>query len=574
MGTNNKIFFNKPALNWEEALPIGNGKLGGMVYGDPYTELIQLNEDSVWYGGPIDRNNKSALENLPKIRELIFNGKINEAQNLCALALSGTPEEQRHYEPMGNLYLLFEGADERITEYQRTLDIENAVSEVKFKMDDVEYKRQVIASHPEGVIAINITTEKIGGISFHTQLTRGNPTWDFTPYQKQIFRHPNYNAYIDSCQSIDNNSVLMSAQCGGKGAVELFCGVSVVAKGGTVETIGNSIVVKNANNATILLACETTFREKNPKAIVINRLKKLENKNWVDLYNEHVKDYKNLYDRLKFELFEDNCKTANLPTPERLEAFKSHSMDNKLIELFFNFGRYLLISSSRPNSLPANLQGIWNKDLVPVWGSKYTININTQMNYWLAETTNLSECHLPLIDHIERMRANGRKTAKIMYNARGFMAHHNTDLWGDTAPQDVCLSSTYWVMGAAWLCLHIWEHYNFTQDIEFLKNHYETMLEAAEFIIDYLVEDEDYLVTCPTISPENEYRLTNGEVGVVCKGAAMDNQIINELFNACIKSAEILNKRSEFITELEEVLKRIAPINEYVIIGLTYKSLM
>ncbi len=561
MSTNSKILFNKPAEDWNEALPVGNGRLGGMVYGNPFTELIQLNEDSVWYGGPMDRNNKSALENLPKIRELIFAGKIQEAQDLCAFALSGTPEEQRHYEPMGNLYLLFEGGEEKITEYQRSLNIEEAVAEVEFKKDGIKYKRETIASYPDGVIAIRITSEEIGKISFHTQLSRGNTTWDFTPYQKQIYRHPNYNAFVDRCEAIDDKTVIMSAQCGGKGAVELFSVVRVIAEGGEVSTVGNSIIVKNANSATVLLACDTTYREQNPEKVVLDRIEKLSTKSWSELYKTHVNDYKNLYYNVKLELSEDDCETATLSTPERLEAFKTNGNDNKLIELFFNFGRYLLISSSRPNSLPANLQGIWNKEQTPPWGSKYTININAQMNYWLAETTNLSECHLPLIDHIEKMRENGRKTAKVMYDAKGFMAHHNTDIWGDTAPQDVCLSSTYWVMGAAWLCLHIWEHFSFTQDIDFLKNNYGTMLEATEFILDYLVEDGDYLVTCPTISPENEYKLPNGEVGVVCKGAAMDNQIINELFNACIKGADILDQRNDYIVKLEESLKKIAPIN-------------
>lgn len=555
------VYFTQPAKNWDEALPVGNGRLGGMIFGKVHTELIQLNEDSVWYGGPVDRNNKSALANLPKIRKLIFEGRIREAQDLCAFALSGTPEEQRHYEPMGNLYLLFEGGDEKISEYERSLDIDNAIASVDFKLDGVQYHRQIITSYPDKVMAIRLTCEKGKSISFHTQISRGNPTWDYTPYQKQVYRHPNYNVFVDRCEEVSENLVLMTAQCGGKGAIELFCGVTVVAEGGEVSTIGNSIIVKNADSATVYLSCSTTFREKDPERVVVEHLKKVSQISWDELLKRHTEDYKSLYNRVKLNLWDDMSESGTLPTNNRLEAFKSHSKDNKLIELFFNFGRYLLISSSRPDSLPANLQGIWNMDQNPPWGSKYTININAQMNYWPAEVCNLSECHLPLIDHIERMKENGRKTARIMYGCKGFMAHHNTDIWGDTAPQDVCLSSSYWVMGAAWLCLHIWEHYCFTLDEEFLKERFPTMLEAAEFIIDYLVEDCEYLVTCPTLSPENEYILPNGEKGVVCKGAAMDNQIIRELFNACIKASKILGNESDIIKQMEATLTKVAPIS-------------
>lgn len=561
MNSNSTIFFNKPAKDWNEALPVGNGRLGGMVFGNPYTELIQLNEDSVWYGGPVDRNNRSALENLPKIRQLIFDGKIQEAQDLCAFALSGTPEEQRHYEPLGNLYLLFDGDEAEITDYRRSLNLEDAAAEVCFTKAEITYRREVIASYPDGVMAVRLTADCPGQLSFHAQITRGNPTWDYTPYRKQTFRHPNYNSYVDRCEAIGGDTLFLTAQCGGKGAVELFCAVTAVAEGGELSTIGNNIVVNHADGVILLLTADTTFREADPSKTVLDRLVKAKAMTWEELYRRHLEDYHSLYNRVKLELAEDFCRNAGLPAPERLEAFRANGQDNRLIELMFNYGRYLLIASSRPDSLPANLQGIWNMDMTPIWGSKFTININAQMNYWPAETCNLSECHLPLIDHIERMRENGRKTAKGMYNCGGFMAHHNTDIWGDTAPQDVCLSASYWVMGAAWLCLHIWEHYRFTLDTEFLRERYGTMAEAAAFLLDYLVEDGEWLVTCPTLSPENEYRLPNGEKGVICKGASMDNQIIRELFTACIQAADILEMRDSFTSRLEETLTRIAPVS-------------
>lgn len=561
MRWNHTICFDQPASNWEEALPVGNGRLGGMVYGTPYTELIQLNEDSVWNGGPMDRNNPSALEHLSEIRRLIFEGRIQEAMDLSYFAMVGTPQEMRHYEPLGNLYLLFEGGNDEITGYHRTLDLQTATVTVEFDRNGVHYRRETITSYPDGVMAIHLTADKPGSISFHTQLGRGEPAWCLWPYQPNSWRRPDYSKYADESRAISNDTTIMKAQCGGKGAVELCCGVKVIPQGGMVETMGDCVIVKNADRATVLLAADTTFREEDPQRSAVDRLDKAAELSWEELHQRHVTDYRTLYDRVSLILPEDCCTSAEAPTPQRLEAFREHQQDNSLVALLFNFGRYLLIACSRPGSLPANLQGIWNKDYIPAWGSKYTININTEMNYWPAESCNLSECHLPLIDHIERMRENGRRTAQVMYGCGGFMAHHNTDIWGDTAPQDAYMSATIWPIGAAWLCLHIWEHYLFTGDRDFLQKKLPAMLEAAEFLADYLVEDGKYLVTCPTLSPENTYRLPNGQEGVVCKGASMDNQIIRELFTACIKASDILGQRDSFTARLEQILARIAPIS-------------
>lgn len=560
MNTSNTIWFDRPAQDWNEALPVGNGRLGGMVYGTPYTELIQLNEDSVWHGGPMDRNNPSALEKLPEIRRLIFEGRIREAQELCALALCGVPEEQRHYEPLGNLYLLFDGGKDEITDYRRSLDLEAGSADVSFLRCGVRYARKTIVSYPDGVMAIRLTADRPGSLSFQPVLARGGITWDLSPYQTQEYRHPGYSQFVDRCWIAEKNTVCISARCGGEGAVSLCCGVTVSVQGGTVEAIGSSLIIRDADSATVLLAADTTFREREPEKTVLQRLAKAAALSWEQLYERHLADYGALFGRVRLTLAKDSCAAAGLPTPQRLEAFREHGQDHGLVELLFNFGRYLLIASSRPGSLPANLQGLWNKEYNPPWGSKYTININAEMNYWPAESCHLSECHLPLIEHIERMRENGRRTARVMYGCGGFMAHHNTDIWADTAPQDVCLSSTHWMMGAVWLCLHIWEHYRFTMDEAFLRTHFDTMLEAAAFVVDYLVEDGDYLVTCPTSSPENTYRLPNGEEGVVCKGAAMDNQLIRELFTACLAAADLLGRRSEETRRLEETLARIAPI--------------
>lgn len=535
-----KIEFSKPAARWEEALPIGNGKMGGMVYGTVATERIQLNEDSVWYGGKQDRINPSAYEKLPEIRELIMAGKITEAQELCAFALSGTPDQQRHYEPLGNLYIEFSGKNYEwgsdIKNYHRELDISRALTTTEYEKDGVKFRREIIASYPRNAIIIHLTADKEGMISLNPQLSRGCEPWDLSPYQTQGLRRTNYTGFCDSICALDNNIQIMEAAAGGIDGIRMASAVKIINKGGSIQRIGSSLLVENADEVLLIVTADTTFRTEDPQKSVVERLNSITD-DWETLYSEHEKDYKNLFDRVKLEI-------------EGQED----------IVRFFGFGRYLLIASSRPGSLPANLQGIWNKDFNPAWGSKYTININTEMNYWPAMVCNLAECQEPLIELIERMRPSGREAAEKMYGCRGFMAHHNTDIWCDCAPQDVCLSSTYWVMGAAWLCLHIWEQYQFTLDEDFLREHIDTMCEAARFIADYLIEDGDYLVTCPTLSPENEYILPSGESGFVCKGATMDNMIIRELFNACIEALNVLSEGENFACELKNILNRIAPI--------------
>jgi alpha-L-fucosidase 2 len=327
---------------------------------------------------------------------------------------------------------------------------------------------------------------------------------------------------------------------GGKGGISLAAGVKVIPFGGSTELIGNTTLVKCAEEALILICADTTFREEDPVHSVLERLERVSARSWNELLTEHTKDYRELFDRVTL----------------RIEG-----QDD--IVRFFQFGRYLLIASSRPGSLPANLQGIWNEDFAPPWGSKYTININTQMNYWPALVTNLTECTEPLLTHLKRIAVTGAETARRMYGCGGFMAHHNTDIWADTAPQDVCISASYWVMGGAWLSLHIWEQYLFIQDAEFLKENYPIMREAAVFVMDYLVEDGEHLVTCPTLSPENTYILPNGEKGVICKGASMDNQIMTELLTACIKAEEILAIGDDggIGKRAAEVLARLAPIS-------------
>ncbi|MBW9152286.1 glycosyl hydrolase family 95 catalytic domain-containing protein [Clostridium estertheticum] len=540
-----KLWYDKPAdlKNWNEALPIGNGRLGGMVFGSVVKEHIQLNEETIWYGGAVDRNNADAAKYLPKIRQLLFDGKLKEAEKLASLALVGTPDQQRHYESLGDLYIEFYGQDKATTYYKRELNLNTAVAKVQYVIDEVTYTREIFSTAVDQVLVVRLTADKPNSISLKVTINRIE--------------------YVDNRVALNNNGILMRGTCGGEGGLKYRILLKGVAEGGSIYNIGDNLLVDNSNTVTLFITANTNFRLKDPENACIECIDLASEKTYDLLLNEHKKDYQRLFNRVKFKLYnkeiEDKC--GAIPTDERLISLKEGKVDLGLISLYFQFGRYLLISCSRPGNLPANLQGIWNKDWLSAWGSKYTININTQMNYWPAETCNLSECHSPLFDHIERIRENGRHTAKVMYGCKGFMAHHNTDIWADTAPQDIYMPATIWPMGAAWLCLHLWEHYQFTYDKGFLTKAYETLKEAAEFFVDYLIEDSNgKLVTCPSVSPENTYILPNGERGTLCIGPSMDSQIIFALFTACIKATHILNIDSEFANTLEDILKRIPKI--------------
>lgn len=533
------IWFDKEAEEWNEALPIGNGRLGAMVYGKTSIEQIQLNEESVWYGGPRDRNNLDALGNIAEIRELLQNGRPMEAEKLARMALSGIPETQRHYMGLGDLFLYFDHRE--VKDYRRELDLEKGIVSVEYSCHGVKFHREIFSSYPSNLIVIRLTASQSASISFSARLTRDD------------------SRLMEEVRAIRGNSITMRGNCGGEDGSNFRVVLSVNSKGGSLQTIGENLLVNDADEVTLFLAADTTFHHSDPEFACIRAIDNVKHIEYDLLKSIHIKDYSELYSRVSLKLFEESSgQNEQLPTDQRLKRLKEGYEDNGLIALYFQFGRYLLISSSRPGSLPANLQGIWNNSMRPPWDSKFTININTEMNYWLAETCNLSECHEPLFELIERMREPGRRTAKVMYGCKGFVAHHNTDIWADTAPQDIYPPATYWPMGAAWLCLHLWEHYQFSGDVIFLKKSYETIKESVQFFLDFLIETkEGYLVTSPSSSPENTYILPNGEYGTLCMGPSMDNQILFALFNCCIKASEILAIDDEFREEVSQVLQRI-----------------
>ena len=527
------ISFESPAKDWNEALPVGNGRTGAMVYGGVYTDILQLNNDSIWYGNPKDRLNPDAKSNLPKLRKLIKEGRLSEAEDLCALALSGIPDTMSHYEPLGNLYILHDiDPDLKVTSYQRELDLKNAICTTKFTAGDTTYVREVYASYPDSVTVYKVSSDKKGKVSLRTSLSRGNITWDTRSFREQIYRNPGYNSRVGTCRNEGKDMTLMTGDTG----VGFACCIKVVNKGGTLRSIGNTLLAEDADEVTIYISSDTSFYSedfvKSTKDIILNASRKALD----TLRAEHIKDHRALYDRVELELPKDQEDVVRL----------------------FNFGRYLMIAGSREGSQPLNLQGIWNKDFDPMWGSKYTININAQMNYWPAEICNLSECHMPLFDLIERMKPQGMRAAKEMYGCDGFTAHHNTDIYGDCAPQDTCLSSTYWVMGAAWLCLHIWEHYLYTGDIEFLREHFDTIEQAALFLLDFTGDGKEEVY--PSISPENEYVGPDGKPHTICKGAKMDDQIMYELFNAFISASEVTGSDDDVVRRAKAAVGRLIPV--------------
>ena len=541
-----KLWYQKPAECWSEALPVGNGRYGGMVFGNPQEEVIQINEDSIWSGKKLDRINPDAPKKLKEIRNLIRAGKIEEAQELTLYALSGVPNSQRSYQTAGECYIHMHNIDD-ITHYYRDLDLEEGIANVQFVSDGITYQREVIASAPAGCMAIHMMTKERAPFSFDCHLGRKH---NFT----------------DEILSEDGKMVRFLVD-GGKEGISFCTNLSVdvqpewMTKGGSVEIIGEFLVVKNVTECVLYLDTETSFRYSDYIVAARERCLLAESLGWERFRKQHIEDYQRLYRRMQLHYGQSDIKMEEIPTDVRLKQVQNGMTDMGLLELYFQYGRYLLISSSREGSLPANLQGIWNDSLTPPWESKYTVNINTEMNYWMAETANLSECHLPLFEHLQRICENGKETARRMYGCNGSVCHHNTDIYADTAPQDHCITSAFWVMGEAWLATHIWEHYLFTKDKKFLSENFYVLEQSVLFFYDFLIEGKNgTLVTSPSLSPENTYQMEDGTLGVLCESPTMDTEILLELFHSYIGACQVLGKSKEEISKAEAVKKRFPPL--------------
>lgn len=530
-----KLWYTSPTGDWNEALPIGNGRLGAMIFGGVGEEHLQVNEDSVWYGGPMNRNNPDAKKNLPKIREYIMNGQIPEAEELMVNALSGTPQGQRPYQTLGDIHLYFSGFTGEVTDYRRELELADAVHTVTFRANGYAHRREIFATAADDVIVMHFETEDPAGMNL-TPLLMRHKFYDYT------------GKYAD-------DTIMLGAKLGGDG-LDLNMMLRGRIVGGSMEVIGERLVIRGAKEITLFFSAGTTFRYWNLKESVWQKLEDAMQHSYAELKQRQTADYKSLFDRVKLDLHGDAA-FDEIPTNERLKNIRREDLG--LTELYFNFGRYLTIACSRPGTLPSTLQGLWNKEMLGPWDCKYTININTEMNYWIAENCNLSECHTPLFDHLKRMLPNGRETARKMYGCRGFVAHHNTDIWGDTAVQDLWVPGSYWVMGAAWLCTHLWTHYEYTKDTGFLREYYPIMREAALFFLDFLIEHDGYLKTCPSVSPENTYILPSGVRGANGMGVTMDNQILRDLFTQCIDAAKILDIEDELTEQFAAACSKLVP---------------
>ena len=532
-----RLWYSKPAEKWTEALPLGNGRLGAMVFGGVATERIQLNEESLWCGGPRDCNNPKALENLPRVRQLLFEGKPKEAMELANETMMGEPRTIKPYQTLGDLFLEFEHGDSA-PGISRELNIQTGVAHTLCRIGDTIFQRRIYVSNSAQVLVVHLHCVPEGALSFRVRLTRQR----------------------EAQTTASTNELWMTGQLDGGAGMKFCAGLCVSECDGQVHEEMDLLTVKHASKVTLILDAATNYRERDPRATVAARLLAARAKSESELLDAHGIEHSKLFDRVILQLSDcagAEARTTELPTDERLERVKRGEEDRGLIELYFQYGRYLLMASSRPGTLPANLQGLWNDLYDPPWNSDFHLNINLQMNYWHAETCNLAECHRPLFEFLESLRHPGRRTAKIHYGCRGFVAHHLTDLWGFTAPADGAWWGL-WPMGAAWLCRHLWEHWEFSRSTQFLARTYPVMKEAAEFFVDYLVEDpKGRLVTGPSMSPENSYRLPDGSTGVLCMGPTMDTSIVEELFQHCIDATAILNVDAEFAATLTAMKARL-----------------
>ena len=533
-----KLWYQQSASKWEEALPLGNGSLGAMVFGDVVNERLQVNEESVWYGGRADRNNPDARKKLPEIRELIFQGEIKKAEKLMKYAMSGCPGSMHPYQTLGDIFLQFEGVED-YTDYYRELDLDKAVYSQSFISKGTQYNREMFISKPAGVMVMHFSADGNEKISFAARLGR--------------------ERFFDGVKKAGTRGICLYGNLG-KGGFDFSMMLVADSKDGKIEVIGEHLLVSDASDVTLYFCGDTSYHV--PSAMlepsISDRIQRASGEKFEALLEKHIEDYRSFYGRVEFGLG-NLAEFDKIPTDKRILNAMEKPADIGLSKLYFDYGRYLLISCSREGGLPATLQGLWNQDMMPSWDSKYTININTEMNYWPAESCNLSECHMPLFELIKKMVPNGRKTARQMYGCNGFMCHHNTDIHGDTAVQDHWIPGSYWVMGAAWLCTHQWMHYQYTLDREFLKESFPIMREAARFFLDFLVEHDGFLVTCPSVSPENTFILPNGEMGANIYGVTMDNQILRDLFTQCIEAAEILGVDDELNKEIKAAREKLIP---------------
>lgn len=539
-----KLWYGQPAKVWTEALPLGNSRLGVMVFGGTAHEELQLNEETLWGGGPHRNDNPKALQVLPQIRQLVFEGRYREAQDLVARNFE-TPRNGMPYQTIGSLNLHFPGHDS-VTDYYRDLNIEKAVATTRYKVGDVTYVREIFSSFVDDVVIVRFTADKAGSLSFSASFQ--------SPLEHEV-------------KNREKRLILTArgqAHEGVPGAIRAVTFAEAESDGGRVTLKGQLLSVDGANSVTLYISSATNFINykdvsgdayKNAE-LRLNAARKVP---YEQAKIKHIATYQQQFNRVKFDL--GTSDEAAQETHMRVKRF-SEGKDVSLAALLFQFGRYLLISSSQPGGQPANLQGIWNKDLLAPWDGKYTVNINLQMNYWPAEVTNLCECHSPLMQMLKELAESGKETALTMYGCRGWVLHHNTDIWRCTGMVDRAFWGM-WPNGGAWLCQHLWQHYLYTGDKTFLKEAFPVMKGAADFFVDFLVEHPKYgwMVTCPSNSPEHgpEGDEKKNAPSTIA-GCTMDNQIVFDLFSNTLQACKILNEDKMYADTLQYMVKRLAPM--------------
>lgn len=544
---NNILWYNEPAgRDFDKALPLGNGRLGGMFYGNIgrakfFAEKFLINEESVWFRNATeDRHNPDALENFTTVRELLLSGRIAEAEDLANISMSSAAREQSPYQPLAELHLNWSagGLPDEVADYRRGLNLETGIAGSSWTVDGEAYSVEVFSSLEDDVIYKRFYTTHPNGISFYANLAR-------RPFQGRVGK-------------VGDDGIYMKGATGPDG-VAYATVVRAKAIGGKVHNTGAHIVVEGASEVVLIIAGRTDYRGDHPFEACVADIERVFKKDYAGVRLAHVADFSTIFNRVDLNLHAED-KSA-VPTDQRLLAVSQGERDSGLIELYFNLGRYLLASSSRNCLLPANLQGIWNDSYTPSWESKYTININLQMNYWPVDLCNLSDCADVFIDFVDRARPNGRVAAQKMYGCRGFMIHHNLDAFHDTGICGEGISNNVWPMGGAWLSLQCWDHFLYIQDRVLLRERiWPIMKEAVEFFIDYLYETEDgTLLSGPSVSPENIYMLPRGERGSLCMAPVMDSQILRGLFNATLDAAEILEISDEFSDAVRAAVEKLPP---------------
>ncbi len=577
------LWYRRPAARWTEALAIGNGRLGGMVWGGVRRERIDLNEDTLWSGEPYDNINTNGLAALPEIRRLLLAGKNQEAQRLVEQKMNG--KYNQCYMPLGDLSLEFPLAG-AVSNYRRELDLAQAIARVEFEHEGTLYTREIFASHPAQAIVVRLTANRPGRISFTAALGSQLRHSCQTARSQTVLNEPQPGAGSASSGTITNAAIVMTGRCPlhadphyvGKRVIyddtpaaqgmRFEAQLMVQHTGGRLRVAAQTLEAEGCDEVILLLVAATSFngphrspsREgRNPTPPNTSWLRQNQGRSYAELRQEHLADYQRLFHRVELDLGRPADKP--LPTNQRLRAYQP-GRDPALAALYYQFGRYLLIASSRPGTQPANLQGIWNHDINPPWSANWTLNCNAQINYWPAETGNLGECHLPLVDLTRELSVDGTNIARNLYGARGWMAHHNTDLWRQAGPVSGSALWSIFQVGGAWLCQHAWERYAYSGDVEYLRQVWPVLKGAARFFLDNLMEEptHHWLVTGPDTNFENTFRKPDGTTGCTCLGPTASMEMVRELFQNCLQASLLLNEDADLRAELQKALPRLPPL--------------